>query len=165
MRVLEEMIDAERAIVERISGLPIDFVALAVASNIWRSSQLLRQHMEQSVLQDHNLTWASFSTLFIVWIWGPLEMGAIAESQSVGRSTITSTVTLLEKRGLCSRDHLNGNRRSVMVTLTAEGEALIEKVFPEFNRHEKQFVSGLTDEESEMRAHLLRKVIAAHLSE
>lgn len=159
MRILERMIKVEAEIVERVSGLPIDLVAMVVASNIWRTSQLFRQKMEQNVLQEHNLTWASFSTLFIVWIWGPIEMGAIADSQSVGRSTITSTVGLLEKRGLCTREHLNGNRRSVVVTLTPAGIALIERVFPEFNRHEKAFVSALTDDEAETLTVLLRKII------
>ncbi|MEO1442282.1 MAG: MarR family transcriptional regulator, partial [Chloroflexota bacterium] len=118
---------------------------------------------EREVLQKHNLTWASFSTLFIVWIWGPIEMGGIAESQSVGRSTVTSTVGLLEKRGLCTRAHMDGNRRSVMVTLTPEGEDLIERVFPEFNRQEKAFVSALDEDEAETLTRLLRKVVAAQV--
>ncbi|MEL6149937.1 MAG: MarR family transcriptional regulator [Chloroflexota bacterium] len=163
MRILEEMLKAEMDVLERTSGLPIDAVSLAVASNIWRASQLFRQTMEREVLQKHNLTWASFSTLFIVWIWGPIEMGGIAESQSVGRSTVTSTVGLLEKRGLCTRAHMDGNRRSVMVTLTPEGEDLIERVFPEFNRQEKAFVSALDEDEAETLTRLLRKVVAAQV--
>jgi MarR family 2-MHQ and catechol resistance regulon transcriptional repressor len=89
-------------------------------------------------------------------------MGAIADYQSVGASTITSTVGLLEKRGLCRRDHADDNRRSVFVTLTTEGEALIRQVFPEFNRHEREFVSALTDDEAETLVFLLRKIIAHH---
>jgi DNA-binding MarR family transcriptional regulator len=162
MRILEEMIQAEADIMEKLSGLPIDPLALAASSNIWRSSQLFRQKMERDVLGAYNLTWASFSTLFIIWIWSPIEMGAIAESQSVGRSTVTSTVGLLEKRGLCRRDHAPDNRRSVVVTLTAEGEALIKEVFPAFNRHEKAFIAALSDEEAETLARLLRKIIAHH---
>jgi DNA-binding MarR family transcriptional regulator len=162
MRVLDAMLKAEIDIMEKASGLAIDPVALAASSNIWRTSQLFRQKMEREVLRDYDLTWASFSTLFIVWIWGPLEMGAIADYQSVGASTITSTVGLLEKRGLCRRDHADDNRRSVFVTLTTEGEALIRQVFPEFNRHEREFVSALTDDEAETLVFLLRKIIAHH---
>lgn len=147
---------------EKMSGLLIDPTALAASSNIWRTSQLFRQKMEREVLKDYSLTWASFSTLFIIWIWAPIEMGTIAESQSVGRSTITSTVGLLEKRGLCRRDHVDDNRRNVFVTLTSEGEALIKQVFPAFNRHEKDFISALTEEEAETLVRLLRKIIAHH---
>lgn len=160
MRIIESRIKAEEDIIQRVDGLPVDLVAMAVVSNIWRASQLFRQSVEQEVLRQHNLTWASFSTLFIVWVWEPIDMGGIAKSQSVGRSTVTSTVSLLEKRGYCLREHPEGNRRSVNVHLTPEGQALIEKVFPEFNRYEKHFVSGLTDEEAQTLTRLLRKVIA-----
>ncbi len=159
MRILEEMIKAETDIMEKVSGLPIDPMAMAAAANIWRASQLFRQNLEQAVLKEYSLTWASFSTLFIVWIWGPIEMGSIAESQSVGRSTITSTVSLLEKRGYCTRDHADGNRRTVLVTLTPEGRKLIEEVFPAFNQHEKAFIGALTEEETRVLAGLLRKII------
>lgn len=156
------MLKVESDILDKVAGLPIDFVALAASSNIWRASQVFRRKMERDVLSQYKLTWASFSTLFIVWVWGPIEMGALAESQSVSPSTVTSTVGLLEKRGLCRRDHADENRRSVFVTLTPEGEALISQVFPEFNRHEKAFVSALSDDEAETLVRLLRKVIAPH---
>ena len=159
MRILEEMIEAEADILERVSGLPIDVVAMSVASNIWRTSQLFRQKMERDVLLNYQLSWASFSSLFIVWIWGPIDMGAIAESQSVGRSTITSSITLLEKKGYCVREHQGDDRRSVYVRLTPAGQALIEEVFPIFNRHEKEFTACLTDDEAQTLTHLLRKVI------
>ena len=161
MRILEEMIKAELAVMEKVSGLPVDPVAMAVTSNIWRASQLFRQKMERSILNESGLTWASFSTLYIVWIWGPIEMGEIAKSQSVGPSTITSTVTLLEKRGYCARNYPEGSRRSIMVTLTPEGEKLIEEVFPAFNQHERDFTSALTNEEAQVLAGLLRKIIVS----
>lgn len=159
MRVLDHILQAEADAIEKIAGLPIDITAMMVASNIWRASQLFRQTMERGVLKDYNLTWASFSTLYIIWVWEPIEMGEIAISQSVGPSTVTSTVSLLEKRGYCTRKHLNGNRRSVAVSLTPKGKALIEQVFPAFNQQEKNFVGALDEEESQILVSLLRKII------
>ena len=164
MRILEDMIKAEADAIEKLSGLPIDFVAMAVASNVWRTSQLFRQKMERGVLKEYNLTWAGFSTLYIIWIWEPIEMGEIANSQSVGRSTITSTVSLLEKRGYCMRNQVEGDRRSVVVSLTAEGRHLMEAVFPDFNKQEREFVSALDEDEAEVLVGLLRKIIK-HQSE
>ncbi len=164
MRLSDELIREEIDIMRRVSGLPIDSTALATASNIWRASQLFRQQMEQNILRHYDLTWGSFSTLFIVWIWGPLEMSAIAESQHVSRPTITSIVSLLEKRGHCLRQPINdaGDRRTVMVALTETGRALIEEVFPRFNRGERDFVACLNEEERTTLAQLLRKVIIAN---
>ncbi|MEM8860358.1 MAG: MarR family transcriptional regulator [Chloroflexota bacterium] len=161
MRVSESLINEEHDIMERVSGLPIDALALAVMSNIWRASQAFRNEMEQQILRDYNLTFSSFSTLFIVWIWGPLEMSAIAASQSVARSTISSTVNGLEKKGWVKRHHVgrNGDGRSIQVALTKNGRDLIEEVFPKFNAGEKSFVEGLTKEEAETLAFLLRKLL------
>ena len=163
MRVSESLINEEHDIMERVSGLPIDPLALAVMSNIWRASQAFRNAMEQEILRGYNLTFSSFSTLFIIWIWGPLEMSAIAASQSVARSTISSTVNGLEKKGLVKRLHMgkNGDGRSIQVELTKDGRNLIEEVFPKFNAGEKSFVEGLTTEEAQTLAFLLRKLLKA----
>ena len=163
MRVSESLITEEHDIMERVSGLPIDPLALAVMSNIWRASQAFRNEMEQEILREYNLTFSSFSTLFIVWIWGPIEMSSIAASQSVARSTISSTVNGLEKKGWVKRVHVgkNGDGRSIQVEVTKDGRTLIEEVFPKFNAGEKSFVDALTTEEAETLAYLLRKLLKA----
>ncbi|MGB1253318.1 MAG: MarR family winged helix-turn-helix transcriptional regulator [Candidatus Promineifilaceae bacterium] len=166
MRVSDEMVRAEINIMERVAKLPIDPLALAVASNIWRASQVFRNTIESSVLRANGLTWASFSTLFIVWVWEPIGMSAIAESQNVSRPTITSTIGLLEKRGLCiRRPSNNGDGRSIQVHLTPAGQELIEDVFPQVNQGEAAFVSGLSAEERQTLATLLRKLLKQHTSE
>ena len=160
------MVRAEISVMERVAKLPIDPLALAVASNIWRASQIFRNKIESDVLRDNGLTWASFSTLFIVWVWEPIGMSAIAESQNVSRPTITSTVGLLEKRGLCSRQpSKNGDRRSVDVHLTDQGRKLIEHVFPQVNQGEAAFASGLSEDEQQLLATLLRKLLKQHTND
>lgn len=163
MKVTDELVRAEIDIANRVANLPIDYLALAVASNIWRASQLFRNAIESTVLRPHNLTWASFSTLFIVWVWEPITMSAIAESQMVSRPTVTSTVGLLEKRGLCYRQpNVTGDGRSVQVCLTPEGRTLIETVFPQVNQGEATFASGLPADAQQTLAALLRKLIKHH---
>lgn len=163
MNVTDEMVRAEVDVMNRVANMPIDHLALAVASNIWRASQLFRTAIESTILRPHHLTWASFSTLFIVWVWEPITMSAIAESQHVSRPTITSTVGLLEKRGLCYRQpSVTGDGRSVQVCLTPQGRDLIETVFPQVNQGESTFVSGLSPEAQQTLATLLRKLIKQH---
>jgi DNA-binding MarR family transcriptional regulator len=144
---------------QRIAELPTNLLAYGVVSNIWRVAQELKLRMERTVLREFDLSWAGFATLFIVWIWGPIETRAIAKSQGVTRPTITSTVSLLEKNGLCIRQASTEDRRLVLVELTPKGKALIEQVFPLFNRGEASIVSGLSEKEQETLATLLRKVV------
>ena len=161
MRVIEELINEERDVMERVSGLPIDSLAMAVMSNIWRTSQDFRHSMERDILRKYNLTFSSFSTLYIVWVWEPIDMSTIAKSQTVAKSTVSSTVNVLERRGLVQRFSAaeEGDGRSVQVRLTDLGRELIEEVFPQFNAGEKSFVEGLTVSEMETLAGLLRKLI------
>ena len=161
MRVTEELINEERDVMERVSGLPIDSMAMAVMSNIWRASQDFRHSMERDILREYNLTFSSFSSLYIVWVWEPIDMSTIAKSQTVAKSTVSSTVNVLERRGLVQRFSPagDGDGRSIQVRLTEAGRELIEEVFPKFNAGEKSFVEGLTVGEMETLTGLLRKLI------
>lgn len=143
----------------RISGLPIDYPALAVASNIWRAAMAMKLKLERSVLRSYRLTWSGFSTLFIVWVWGPAEVRDIARLQGVSRPTITSNLTMLERRGLCVRASSPDDGRLVTASLTPAGEALIKELFPRFNRGEQEISSVLDPEERAEIARLLRKVV------
>ncbi len=162
MRWGAELRPEEIAILKRVSGLPVNVPAITVVTNIWRASQALRSTAERTLLRAFNLTWASFSTLYIVWIWGPIETRAIATSQGVTRATVTSSVDTLERRGFVRRMAHEADRRLVLVELTAEGLACIEQVYPRFNREiEAGIVAGLTEEEQEQLAHLLRVVLGS----
>jgi DNA-binding MarR family transcriptional regulator len=160
MPVHDDFSQTELEIMRRVAGLPVDELALSVASNIWRAAQLLKSGAERKVLREHGLSFASFSTLFIVWIWGPIETREIARSQAVTKATVTSLVNTLEKRGLVRRTSNPDDRRLVIVELTGPGKNLIEWVFPRFNQGEKELAQSLSEAEQETLAHLLRKVVA-----
>jgi DNA-binding MarR family transcriptional regulator len=161
MRLPDDLLPEEIDVMQRVSGLPVDYLAISVLANIIRAAQAFRSKMERTVLRQFDLTWGSFSTLFIVWVWGPIETREIAKSQSVSRATVTSTVNLLEARGLCLRQQGIEDRRLVRVKLTSEGETLMKQVFPRFNRGEAEIATSLNRQEQETLACLLRKVVNA----
>lgn len=159
MPVHDDFSKEELDVMRRVAGLPIDELALAVASNIWRTAQMFKLKMERDILREHDLTFASFSTLFIVWIWGAIETREIARSQAVTKATITSTVSKLESQGFVKRREGKTDKRLVTVELTGKGKRLIEWVFPKFNQGEVEMAQSLTEEEQDTLAHLLRKVV------
>lgn len=160
MQVSDDLRPEERDILRRVSGLSIDYASLAVVSNIWRTAQAIKNKMERTILREYAITWSGFSTLFIIWVWGPVETRDIARLQGVSRPTISSNLAWLEGRKLCKRKNSTGDKRLVTVALTAKGKALIEELFPRFNRGERDISSTLTPEEQLQIAHLLRKVVA-----
>jgi DNA-binding MarR family transcriptional regulator len=161
VRLPDDLLPEELAVMQRVSGLPVNYLAISVLANIIRAAQAFRSRMERTVLREFDLSWGSFSTLFIVWVWGPIETRDLAKSQSVSRATVTSIIDSLESRGLCLRQQSTGDRRLVLVRLTLEGETLIKQVFPRFNQGEAEIASSLTTAEQETLAHLLRKVVNA----
>ena len=143
----------------RVAALPVDLAAMAVASNLWRAAQALRAHLERSVLREERLSWGGFAVLFNLWVWGPMESRALASSIGCSRPTVTGRATTLERRGLVLRAGHERDRRLVLLSLTPEGTAKIERLFPRFNRGEAALIAGLSEEERATLAQLLRRVV------
>jgi DNA-binding MarR family transcriptional regulator len=159
MRFGEDLGTEEFDVMERVSGLPVNVLAMGVLTNVWRAGQALKAVTERTVLKECGLTWPSFSTLYIVWIWSPIETRDIARSQGVARATVTSAVDTLERKGLVQRRTHPKDRRLVTVELTPLGTSTIETLYPQFNAVETAIVADLPVEEQERLADLLRVVV------
>jgi len=150
---------AERDIRARIGEQPLDFAAMAAVSNIYRAANAIRHHMERRVLAGEDLSWAAFTVLFVLWIWGEQQTRHLAAEAGVTKGTLTGVLKTLEKRGLARRRQHGQDGRLVLVSLEPKGLAVIERLFPAFNQGEA-FVSGaLTGDEKLQLAALLRKII------
>ena len=154
-----DLVQAERDIRHRIGGQHLDFAAMAAVSNIYRAANVVRNHMEQKVLADEDLSWAAFTVLFVLWIWGDQQTRHLAAEAGVTKGTLTGVLKTLEKRDLVRRRAHQGDGRLVLVTLQPEGQEVIERLFPAFNAGETLVSSGLTDDEKTQLAALLRKII------
>src|SRR4029453_2361147 len=93
-----DLLPAERKVVEELGDLPLDFRAMAVVSNLFRSSAAIRRHMEAKVLQADRLSWTSFVVLWVLWVWGDLEARELAAAVGISRPTGTGGVKTLEAR-------------------------------------------------------------------
>jgi MarR family transcriptional regulator, organic hydroperoxide resistance regulator len=151
---------AERDIRARLKGQPLDFTAMSAVANIYRAGSAVRNHMERAVLSDYDLSWAAFTVLWVLWIWGEQETGHVASEAGVTKGTLTGVIKTLTARRLVRRIPHRDDRRRVSIDLTARGRALIEELFPVFNSHETLAVSGLTATEQRELARLLRVVLA-----
>jgi MarR family transcriptional regulator, organic hydroperoxide resistance regulator len=154
-----DLVQAERDIRDRIDGQHLDFAAMAAVSNIYRAANVVRNHMEQKVLADEDLSWAAFTVLFVLWIWGDQQTRHLAAEAGVTKGTLTGVLKTLEKRDLVRRRAHHGDGRLVLVSLRDKGQEVIERLFPAFNAGETLVSSGLTDDEKTQLAALLRKII------
>ena len=151
---------AEREIRARIGERPFDFRAMAAISNIYRAATPMRHHMEQGVLAARNLSWAAFTVLWVLWIWGEQEPGQLAAETGTTKASLSGVLKTLEGRGLVVRCAHPADGRRVLLGLSPAGLETIEAVFPRFNAEEAFASSALSGAEQEQLAHLLRQVTA-----
>ncbi|MDT0495833.1 MarR family transcriptional regulator [Algiphilus sp. W345] len=85
----------------------------------------------------------------------PLSAGRIAERVSLSQGTVTLILDKLESRGLVSRARDEGDRRKVLVSLTAGGRRVLESAPPLM---QAQFIRQFESLGAEQRKELVRSL-------
>ena len=157
----DDLLPAERKVLEALGDRPLDFGAMWAVSNLFRASAAIRRHMEANVLSADRLSWTGFTGLWVLWVWGEMESRDFAQAVGVSRPTATGVVTTLEGRGFVRRKKGARDGRMVLVSLTAAGKRKIEQLFPRFNDEEVAVTSHLDDAQRDALATLLRSMYRA----
>lgn len=134
----------EKAMNARIGHLPLDFAAATAISSLYRAANAVRNHLTNTVLREHDLSWAGFTVLWSVWIFDGLETRHAATSAAISKGTLTGVAKTLEARGWLTRETDARDRRQVHLKLTAAGLALMEDLYPRFNAAEAQVVARIS---------------------
>jgi DNA-binding MarR family transcriptional regulator len=152
--------ETERQVGERLGSLPLDYAAMAVASNLFRAANAVRNHFERTVLSENNLSWTAFVVLWVVWIWEPIETRQIAVEGGFSKATLTGVLSTLEGRGWLTRTRSETDGRLVEVSLTDAGRTLMSELFPAFNQQERHIASPIDPARREELAEMLRLITA-----
>lgn len=122
-----------------------------------RAYQAFSSYSEGFVRQ-YNLTPAQFDVIATLGNTTGLMMGEIGDRTLITKGTLTGVIDRLETKGLVQRHVPPENRRSVIVSLTAAGEALFAQVFPAHIADLKQRFEGLEPSEIELLRVLLYRL-------
>ncbi len=150
--------ETEAAVNDRLADMDLDFEAMAVVSNLFRAANSVRNHLERSVLQPHDLTWTAFVVLWVVWIWEPVETRTVAAEGGFSKATLSGVLSTLEGRGLVTRERSETDRRLVLVRLTKRGRRLMGRLFPDFNAEERALADAIPEHSRLQTADLLRLI-------
>lgn len=113
---------------------------------------------EQRDLRRYDLTRAEFGVLDALFFKGPLLIGDIQRKMLVSSSRTTYLIDRLEGRGFVRRSPSLDDRRAVYAALTAKGECFFGEIFADHVRGLAKSLSGLTLEEQNHAAGLLKKM-------
>lgn len=110
-----------------------------------RASQGLLARLDKG-LRHHRLSGAARQALAIIEGAGrPLSPTTIAERLIVTTASVTSLLDTLSARGLVERNPDPQDRRKVLVTLTEEGQALVDEFLPEIVALQTAVMAGLSE--------------------
>ena len=157
----DELLPAERKVLEVLGDRPFDFRAMWAVSNLFRATAAIRRHMEANVLGPDRLSWTSFVGLWVLWVWGEMESREFAQAVGISRPTATGVVTTLEGRGFVRRRKDERDGRMVLVSLTPVGRRKIEGLFPRYNAEEVAVTEHLSPDDQDALARLLRSILRA----
>src|SRR4051812_2095966 len=139
----------------------LDFSPLAVVSRLGR----LRAHIDaelDGVFAAHGLTAPSFAvlvTLARVDDGGGVSQRRLMDELGLTSGTISVRMDRLVAEGLVDRRPDPASARNTLISLTERGRELFERVVPAHLANERRLLSGLSDDELEALAGLLRKLL------
>lgn len=136
--------------------MPEDLSKCLVLNTIAAARSLLRRY--DAKLKPFGVTVQQFSLLAAIRFNPGEPVAVLAERVLLDRTSLTRNLDLLENKGLVRRIHgLSGNAR--VCELTEQGNELLDRLQPEWQRSKDELMEGLPDGDSET---YLR--IAKHLS-
>lgn len=121
-------------------GPDLDADAFDVSFRLFRAATRLIQHLDTEVHRPMGHSMAGFRVMFVVWVSGELEQRRITRLSGVTRAAVSSTLTTLERDGLCERVRASDDRRQVIVRLTEAGVARVEAAYRQQNALEAQWL-------------------------
>lgn len=145
----------------------LDVGPMGVIGRIRRLGAYLSREMEKT-FAEYGLTSAGFDVLATLRRSGPpysLSPGDLLNTMMITSGTMTHRVDQLEKAGLVSRTHNPEDRRSVIISLTEKGFAVIDAAVTAHVQTQARLTGVLSEEEMAALDSLLAKYLAAFEAE
>jgi DNA-binding MarR family transcriptional regulator len=139
----------------------LDFSSLAVVARLGRVRTHIGAALDR-VFAAHGLSAPSFAvlvTLARVDDGGGVSQRRLMDELGLTSGTISVRMDRLVSEGLVDRRPDPASARNTLISLTARGRELFERVVPAHLANERRLLTGLSDHELEVLAGLLRKLL------
>lgn len=139
----------------------LDVAPMGLIGRIRRLSQHLSREMDKT-FADHGLNGASFDVLATLRRSGPpygLSPGDLIASMMITSGTMTNRIDQLERAGLVRRTTNPDDGRSVIVSLTEKGFAVIDAAVTAHAATQRRLVAALPEADKAALDALLRKYL------
>ena len=127
---------------------------------IRRTSNLMLPQME-ALFEDQALTFSQWTVLMALREWGNSTSIQIARDICHDAGSLTRILDELEERGLVARSRSETDRRSVTLSLTSQGLALVELLLPRVVEHWNTLLGDFSHMEIKLLIKLLTRLTVA----
>jgi DNA-binding MarR family transcriptional regulator len=161
MRQLSDEVD-ELVAAWRVQRPDLDVAPLQVLSRVSR----LARHLDiarRGAFAGHGLEAWEFDVLSALRRAGPpfqLTPGALLRATLVTSGTMTNRIDRLAEAGLVRREPDPRDRRGVLVTLSEQGQEVVDAALTDLLDREQALLAGLGEEQRQELADLLRTLLA-----
>jgi MarR family transcriptional regulator, 2-MHQ and catechol-resistance regulon repressor len=140
--------------------VPGDPLAHRALESLLRAEASVRRRLSAD-LEREGLSASGFSVLVILTTaGGELELRALRRRLRTSKANATEVVSTLEARGLVVRTRLAHDRRAAAVSLTARGQEVVDRLFPEHTERVRLAFEVLDEAEKRSLAEICRKLAA-----
>ena len=109
-------------------------------------------------LRPYGLDYSRWRVLAVLQQHSGATMGRLADLTSVDRTTLTRTLGLMEEAGLIVRREGKSDRRSLAISLTAQGRRMFARILPLTLSETDRALTGFSAEEIEVLKDWLRRM-------
>lgn len=134
-----------------------NILATEAVMNTIRTADLIFDRIGR-LLRPLNVSAAGGLVLGILRDRGRMSPSELGARLIVTRATVTGLLDSLERRGFVHRAPNPADRRSLLVEITPAGLAVLQEVRTLIHRNEKDWMSGLSDEELRAYIDLLHRI-------
>lgn len=132
--------------------------SLEALMGLWWTSLMLKKTSSR-LFQDYLASDAQFNIMKLLKDASePLTQNDLSKMLLVDKSNVTGLIDRLEKQNYIRRNKVEGDRRSYHITLTEEGNALINKLDRMYLKKVAQIMSEFEPDDYETLIRLTRKI-------
>ncbi|MDJ1370630.1 MarR family winged helix-turn-helix transcriptional regulator [Gulosibacter molinativorax] len=149
---------AKSAALEMSDG-QADLVLTSLIFNLMRTSNRIVRDFEVAVYNTAELSWAAYQLLYTLKSVGPMHPKSLARIAGVSTASMSSLLNTMTKKNLVTRTPDPDDGRRQIVTLTEEGESILQVMYQENRDREEAWGEALTRDEAEQMVTLLQKML------
>jgi MarR family transcriptional regulator, 2-MHQ and catechol-resistance regulon repressor len=124
---------------------------------LMQTSKAVQDRMKLEMTKN-NLSITEFSVLEVLYQKGKQTIQHIGNSILVSSGSMTYVIDRLEQKGFLNRSDCPDDRRVIHVSLTVDGNKLMENIMPKHQEWVDNIFSSLNNDESDLIVKLLKKV-------